>query len=174
MRWMSILRRSTRPRAVCASAEASNGGSRVLARATRWQLRQTGIIASLNQLQGTITFAGTITGTTCPTSAANIPALGPDQISARTEKPGSPLRGRPRAVWVCPTNACRTRASRSRYPRRLRTRDPEYRSDDWGTSGVKRVNPGATVAATGSLHRSNLHTTPPHDLFLFLSVALDR
>lgn len=130
------------------------------------QLRQTGIISSLElRVQGTITFAGTITGTTMSYDwPLNIPKL--IKLSANGQSNLVSLRGlTARALEFVSNPRLQDSGIAITFTATAQNQGSlKLASDDWGTSGVNALNPGATVAAVGA------YTI---DLTYFIPVALD-
>jgi hypothetical protein len=131
------------------------------------QLRQTGIISMLEcRVTGTVTFGGTITGTTMSYDwPFNL--VKTFRLSANGQSNLISMRGLSARCLEQVTNAklddsglAATFGSTA-----VTSGSLKLPSDDWGTSGVNLLNPGATVAAIGA------YTV---DLTFFLPVSADQ
>ncbi|GAA4699850.1 hypothetical protein [Phytohabitans rumicis] len=116
------------------------------------QLRQTGIVGMLEvRIKGTLTFGGTITGTSMThewpfnlVRAFRLSANGQSNlISAR----GLMVRA---LEYVTNPKIDDTGIAATFGSTAVTTGSLKMPADDWGTSGVNSLNPGATVAATGA------------------------
>jgi hypothetical protein len=131
------------------------------------QLRQTGIVAGLEvRVFGTVTFGGTITGTSMlyewPLGLARA-----FKLSANGQSNLILARGLTTRAMEFATNP---RLDDTGVPATfgttaVTTGSLKLPTDDWGTSGGNALNPGATVASVG---------TYTVDLTFFLPVAADQ
>lgn len=130
------------------------------------QLRQTGIISSLElRVYGSVTFGGTITGTTMsynwPFGIAKLIKLSANGQSNLVSIRGLTMR----ALEFISNPRLQDNGLAVTFGAAAATQGSlKLASDDWGTSGVNVLNPGATVAAVGA------YTV---DLTYFVPVALD-
>lgn len=115
-------------------------------------LRQTGIVAFLEvRVTGIVTFGGTITGTSMsylwPFGLLNEVRLSANGQSNLIKCRGISLRG-----YECATNPRIDDSGLSATfgSTAVTTGTMKFPMDDWGTSGVNALNPGATVAAVGT------------------------
>jgi hypothetical protein len=130
------------------------------------QLRQTGIIALLEvRVTGTITFAGTITGTSMsyewPFNLIRNIKLSANGQSNLVNMRGLTVRA---LEYLTNPKIDDTGLTGTFGSTAVTNGTLKMPMDDWGTSGVNSLNPGATVAATGA------YTV---DLTYFVPVAAD-
>ncbi len=116
-----------------------------------FSLRQTGIVAQLElRVFGTVTFGGTITGTSMSYEwPLNLPKK--IRLSANGQSNLISVRGIKIRALEMATNAKLddTGLGGTFGATAVTSGTMKLPCDDWGTSGVNALNPGATVAATG-------------------------
>jgi len=130
------------------------------------QLRQTGIIGGLEiRVTGTLVFGGTIAGTSMsyewPFNLAKSIRLSANGQSNLVSARGLSIRA---LEFIAGPKLDDTGLAATFGATAVTSGSLKLPSDDWGTSGVNSLNPGAAVAATG---------TYTVDLTFFVPVAAD-
>jgi len=130
------------------------------------QLRQTGIVQSLEiRVSGTVVFGGTITGTSMtyewPLNLAKEIRLSANGQSNLVKCRGISIRA---LEFITNAKLDDTGLTATFGATAVISGSLKIPCDDWGTSGVNALNPGATVAAVG---------TYTVDLTYFVPVAAD-